>query len=381
MLNYKKIIKNAYKASINNVPLMQRYLNIYNIYKSNEKILANHAITFGLQGAGNVVFQKIILELLPHSSIHRRAAIQNSIKINLFRRLGEKIQGNTRVEIGYSTPGFLNGYIARNDSGKIEEEEFICFPAIPSPTPLVDRILGLHAPPSQNIIDLYLKNHGFPFIFIRHPIDVMMSYATKISPTNADREKYRNDNLSNSLFVSKFAWAIENFWKKLSTINEDVLIFRYEDLIYRPENTIAMIAKSVGHKNLNRIDMERLKTIVNGKEFFSNHKHNIKSRDWLKHIPANNFEYFESIRPIAEKYGYEWPKSNWKEPEISVDFHVAGYNFFDEEMYNWLHTSKKIKYINKIPVILEKKDEKLFKEAQEDTEFLKTMRYFSTLKY
>jgi len=225
-----------------------RILHPAHLAKYQPDTLQNHVLKYGLIGAGNVMCNAVITRLLADSAPATSGLMaqwcmwQHMAICNEINEIPKHI-GADQMRISNLQPGLLGVHVAETVDTLDSQHAFI-LPTVPSNIHYTSPILSLHSVPCEADIRAFQSQGGRVAAIIRHPLDILLSYATKAVglPASDTLEKRRAELLKDPVFKDRSLWLIEAFFRELGPTSNLMGIFRYEDMLHDPESFIRHVA-------------------------------------------------------------------------------------------------------------------------------------------
>lgn len=297
--------------------------------------LEGHILVYGLQGSGNVITQHILRAIaapvvgLP--LLRSEASERHKRTTDAFRSLAQCLGPGHVTDLGYGRPWELNGAVA-------EDDDVVIFPAVHSAVLLAEGVYGTHALPNRRDVEAFTRAGGKVFIVLRHPLDVMTSFATKSVPVGAsDRRAERDGRLADTGFLSAFAWQIDAFWRRFEQVTGSVTVIRYEDILLSPEACVHRIGRLLGRPVPPEMAAVLAAQVGTADLAVEGHRFEARAGSWEGSLPRRMLPYFEGVREMASGYGYDWPAAeNSETPALAATFHVVAYSFDEPRVQAFL---------------------------------------------
>lgn len=287
-----------------------------------ERPFDGHVLIYGLMGSGNIVTKNVLKRLRGRNSIPatRKLAISQRREIDgAFLALCEALGATFHVGLGNGGPWELNGLIERNDDSLI-------IPHVPGPPVLSHQAVMTHALPRSSDIEAFQRRGGTAYALIRHPLDVLVSQATKCVPhDSADRIARRDEILRDPRWITVNAFAIETWWSRFAELRGELQVLRYEDIIEEPRAFVEQLAEQVGC--VEEDQREAAASIVGTTELGTKgHFFRARAGTWEEIVTDRQTAYFERVRPLAASFGYDWPvPAGRAAPTPDLQYHVCGW--------------------------------------------------------
>jgi hypothetical protein len=307
-------------------------------------------LAHGLPGSGNVILQHILAAVrgpLEGFDMAKHLAFEAHIAtVGAFERLARRLGAAAWHGPGYSRPRYLNASAAGPDDAVI-------FPAIKSRAFLAEAVYGTHALPEREDIARYREGGGKVVVVLRHPLDVITSFATKHVPRqHADRRAARDRMLADPAFVGSFAWQVEAFWERFREVEGSVVALRYEDLFHAPRILLNHVAAFLDRELTGDLIDTLLAKIGTAELAAPGHLFQARTDAWRGSLPPEMLGFLERVRPLASVYGYDWPSAGeYRPPSPSAAFHVAAYSFWHPTLRRHLEARGMLHWYEDLPYI------------------------------
>jgi hypothetical protein len=297
----------------------------------------------GFPGAGNVVTQQLCLGILETAGIRlehpalRGGAPGSAQQATFF--IGSRharVMGLFRAVLTdeWIDHSFLNHRgLGHVDFMAVNGSRFII---------VTDSDMGLHLNtlthsthelPSRACYETY-EDYGFGVIpVIRHPLDLLLSFAQKGALTASDSciinsptasilgaetyllQAYRNlmveKKLADSKWLHGIAIAIRRYYEPIADMIKEYPPSRFEDVLENPKQAVASLAVRLGIK-IDDLNTNRVASMVGIKEFRAGHFNNPVAGKWRRKFKA---EWIDRLRSVGlfepfSRLGYSVPTAD-----------------------------------------------------------------------
>ena len=297
--------------------------------------LRNHVLKYGLMGAGSVMCNAIIARLLaevtpaPAGQMAQWCMWQHLSICNEINNIPEHI-GADQMRISNIQPGLLSVHVAETIDTLDSQHAFV-LPAVPSNIHYADRLLSLHSVPRQSDIRTFQDQGGRVAVMLRHPLDILLSYATKAVglPASDLLEKRRTELLTDPVFKDRSLWLIEAFFEELGPNSDLMSVFRYEDMLHDPENFIRTAAAFLGLEP-EKTTVEELCAQIGTTDLGppgAHHFYKPGVGKWRNNLPPDYMSdcRIRNLVTSSEKFGYSsWPASSATPENSNTKANIPG---------------------------------------------------------
>lgn len=280
----------------------------------------NRVKTYGLPGAGNVLFQNFLYNFLPTTNLPTEAFC-SQIGFEYMEFIKDCIKSSFSDKNIEIVPSMHQDYMGlfQITSNNFEQEVFIT--NVPLYSFSWDKIVGGHGIPKHSVINFFSEK-GFKNIqIIRHPLDNILSNLRKVRVLKKDQDY---SDLSPIVLESQFLTDLFElcsiYYTSVLRNKKDLYIIKFEDITENPIPTFLKLCKFLNIKTTpEKIQAWYNKTVFQiidkNSKFSRNHFTGGKST-WKKYFSEDWFSYFQEydLIKISNELGYSLKKSEIKFP-------------------------------------------------------------------
>jgi hypothetical protein len=337
------MIYDSSNGGVSNFFLLMRN-HIRNRLKYQSKILhpaclaTNHKFSFptyivtGPPGCGNMVYQRIVQEIMYVTPQDEKSRSQIEILLNQYclqhwsllqTAISQKLSDCGFFEMSGAPGGFEKFQFFMpflNVSTGTDTTEATPITITGQPVKVYswsNPTMFSHEPLSSSSVRAYRSNNVSCIQLIRHPLDVLVSIAGKVSvlasEDHSDRTELCRELLSNENWVKSMVDALGEYFSLVADARSEISILTYEGLIENPVNTIISLSQSLD-REINENEAKKIWSKWSDRPALSKtHSWDPRKGKWMELLPAVYCEYImrSKLNSAAQSLGYKIERSDF----------------------------------------------------------------------
>ena len=208
-----------------------------------------HFALNGYMGSGNFIHYNLLNQILTdhdHAPNDPGMQLCQSLAHDYYQSLIDIFIGQFKplgLESSESAVIFRNvfyGGWGRGTGEKKRNNPLVRIYGLPTRFYAMSRLHVTHEPLEPGTLDFYSDRGLRTLVFVRHPLDIIVSCSAKLNRPNPEVV------INNPDWFSSMVEVLEKYFNNYVTLSDRITIFRYEDLLAEPRKSIIRLGKSVG---------------------------------------------------------------------------------------------------------------------------------------